>query len=116
MDKIKILEEKEASKDFSWMINGIARLFKARRILSYSYAFAYYMFVDEIFGNEMSEKQRKMKQNLFEDQQQQFEVHVEKLSSVLEEKFEAFSEVRVLDMKMRTLALLVTTDNLCRNM
>lgn len=116
-DKINILEETEiSSKDFSWIISGLDRLFRSRRILSYSYPFAYYMFGDDIFKDEMTKEERELKQNLFEDQQQQFEAHVEKLSSILEEKFHLYSEDEVKDLRLRIIALSVTTDNLCRNL
>ncbi|XP_022772809.1 probable E3 ubiquitin-protein ligase ARI2 isoform X4 [Durio zibethinus] len=115
--KINILEENlSTSKDFSWIINGLYRLFRSRCILSYSYAFAYYMFGDDQFKDEMSKTERKIKQNLFEDQQQQFEANVEKLSSVLEEKFDTYSENDILSFRMRIIALSGTTDNLCRNL
>ncbi|XP_022768863.1 probable E3 ubiquitin-protein ligase ARI2 isoform X4 [Durio zibethinus] len=66
--------------------------------------------------NEMSKTERKIKQNLFEDQQQQFEANVEKLSSVLEEKFDTYSENDILSFRMRIIALSATIDNLCRNL
>ncbi|XVF36177.1 hypothetical protein REPUB_Repub19eG0035500 [Reevesia pubescens] len=117
MEKINILEEKVSiSKDFSWIINGLHRLFRSRRILSYSYAFAYYMFGDDLFKDEMNKTEIKIKQNLFEDQQQQFEANVEKLSSILEEKFDTYTEDDILSFRMRIIALSVTTDNLCRNL
>ncbi|XP_031252778.1 probable E3 ubiquitin-protein ligase ARI2 isoform X1 [Pistacia vera] len=116
-DKINILEETEiSSKDFSWIISGLDRLFRSRRILSYSYPFAYYMFGDDLFKDEMTKEERELKQNLFEDQQQQFEAHVEKLSSILEEKFHLYTEDEVKDLRLRIIALSVTTDNLCRNL
>ncbi|XVE69964.1 hypothetical protein DITRI_Ditri10aG0033300 [Diplodiscus trichospermus] len=116
-EKMNILEENvSTSKDFSWIMNGLYRLFRSRQILSYSYAFAYYMFGDDQFKDEKAKTERKIKQNLFEDQQQQFEAHVEKLSSVLDEQFETYSENDILSFRMRIIALSVTTDNLCRNL
>ncbi|TXG52294.1 hypothetical protein EZV62_021463 [Acer yangbiense] len=88
----KLYESDTSSKDFSWITNGLNRLFRSRRILS------------------------TIKQDLFEDQQQQFEANVEKLSMYLEEKFESYSEDKFKDWKMRTIALSVTTDNLGRNL
>ncbi|XVF63939.1 hypothetical protein PTKIN_Ptkin09bG0126800 [Pterospermum kingtungense] len=114
--KIKRLEENvSTSKDFSWIINGLSRLSRSRRILSYSYAFAFYMFGDDQL-TELSKTEKKIKQNLFEDQQQQFEANVEKLSSVLEENFDTYSENDILSYRMRVIVLSVTTDNLCRNL
>lgn len=117
IEKINILEKSVSTlKDFSWIMNGLYKLFRSRRILSYSYAFAYYMFGDDQFKNEMSKTDRNNRQSLFEDQQQQFEANVEKLSLVLEEKFDTYSENDILSFKMRIIALSVTTDNLCRNL
>lgn len=54
--KIAASENKDSSKikDYSWVTNGLVRLFRSRRVLSYSYPFAYYMFSDEIFKDEMT--------------------------------------------------------------
>uniref|UniRef100_A0A803LDX0 Ariadne domain-containing protein n=1 Tax=Chenopodium quinoa TaxID=63459 RepID=A0A803LDX0_CHEQI len=46
--------------------------------------FAFYMFGNELFEGEMTETERKIKQNLFEDQQQQLEARVEQLSDLME--------------------------------
>ncbi len=45
----------------------------ARRILGYSYVFAFYMFGQVMFAEEVSLSQNAINQNLFEDQQQQLE-------------------------------------------
>ncbi|GLU04378.1 hypothetical protein SLE2022_215280 [Rubroshorea leprosula] len=114
--KINVLEEKvSTTKDFSWVRNGFYRLVRSRRVLFYSYVFAYYMFGDDLFKDEMNKKERKIKQNLFEDKQQQFEEHVEKLSSFLE-KFESYTEEETMSFRMKIIALSVTIDNLCRNL
>ncbi|KAI9201455.1 hypothetical protein LWI28_023770 [Acer negundo] len=150
----KLYESDTSSKDFSWITNGLNRLFRSRRILSYSYPFAFYMFGNQLFKEDRKKKkqryeeeeegeegekkkkrqkyeeekkknkqleddmkkERTIKQDLFEDQQQQFEANVEKLSMYLEEKFESYSEDKFKDWKMRTIALSVTTDNLGRNL
>lgn len=74
------------------------------------------MFGDDLFKNEMTKEEKEIKKNLFEDQQQQFEGNVEKLSMFLEEKFDAYREDEILDLKMRIIAISVSTDNLCRNL
>lgn len=113
--KVNQLEENESErKDFSWVINGLHNLFRSRRVLSCSYVFAYYMF-GELFKDQISKKERKINQLLFEDQQQQFEAHVEKLSQFLE-KFDSYTEMEIVDFKMKFMALLATTDNLSRNL
>ncbi|XP_061358083.1 probable E3 ubiquitin-protein ligase ARI1 isoform X3 [Gastrolobium bilobum] len=115
--KIAISEEKDSTlRDYSWVNNGLSRLFRSRRVLSYSYAFAFYMFGDELFKDEMSEAQREIKQNLFEDQQQQLEANVEKLSKILEEPFETFSDDKVMEIRMQIINLSTIIDKLCQKM
>ncbi|KAL8027722.1 hypothetical protein ABFS82_14G111400 [Erythranthe guttata] len=116
-EKVSNLEANESNlRDFSWVTNGLYRLFRSRRALTYSYPFAFYMFGDELFKDEMTEKVRETKQHLFEDQQQQLESNVEKLSKFLEEPFDEYSEERVMQMKMQVLDLSAITDSLCKKM
>ncbi|KAL5715101.1 RBR-type E3 ubiquitin transferase [Ranunculus cassubicifolius] len=115
-DKISTLEGKDTTlRDFSWVTNGLYRLFRSRRILSYSYAFAYYMFGD-LFRDEMTNEEREIKQHLFEDQQQQLESNVEKLSKHLEEPFEEYLKDKVMEIRMQVINLSVITDRLCKKM
>ncbi|KAK6946189.1 IBR domain [Dillenia turbinata] len=116
-EKVSASEEKGSTlKDFSWVTNGLYRLFRSRRVLSFSYPFAYYMFGTELFKDEMTNEQREIKQHLFEDQQQQLEQNVEKLSKFIEEPFEKYSEDRVMEIRMQVINLSVITDKLCENM
>lgn len=116
-EKISRLEERESvSKDFSWITNGLYRLFRSRRILLLTYPFAFYMFGDDIFKDEMTSMEKEIKKNLFEEQQQQFEGNVEKLSLFLEENFDQYKEDDIMDLRMRIIAVSVSTDNLCRNL
>ncbi|XP_074264110.1 putative E3 ubiquitin-protein ligase ARI2 isoform X1 [Silene latifolia] len=117
-EKILTLEDRETeSKDMSWVTNALYRLFRSRRILSYSYPFAYYMFGTELFKNEMSTKEREIKQNLFEDQQQQLEANVERLSLYLEEPFHEFDDYgKVMESRMKIITMTNVVDSLCRNM
>lgn len=111
------LEKKDSKlRDFSWVTNGLYRLFRSRRVLSYSYPFAFYMFGDDLFKDEMTDKEREIKQNLFEDQQQQLEANVEKLSKFVEEPFDQFAEDKVMQIRMQVINLSVITDNLCKKM
>ncbi|XP_072974080.1 probable E3 ubiquitin-protein ligase ARI2 [Typha angustifolia] len=115
--KIFISENKESSvKDFSWVTNGLNRLFRSRRVLSYSYPFAFYMFGDELFKDEMTPKDKEMKQNLFEDQQQQLESNVERLSSFLEKNFHDFSDDEVMDTMRHVINLCGVVDKICKQM
>ncbi|CAM8972170.1 unnamed protein product [Rhodiola kirilowii] len=105
------------SKDHSWLLNGLNRLFRARRILAYSYPFAYYMFGDELFSKEMTKSDKTIKQGLFENQQQQFAGMVEKLSQVLEEKMDSnVTEDKINKLRDTILDLSSLTDSLCREM
>uniref|UniRef100_A0A7N0T1H0 RBR-type E3 ubiquitin transferase n=1 Tax=Kalanchoe fedtschenkoi TaxID=63787 RepID=A0A7N0T1H0_KALFE len=115
--KVSISEEKESTlRDFSWVTNGLYRLFRSRRVLSFSYPFAYYMFGEDLFMEEMTMEERVIKQNLFEDQQQQLEENVEKLSKFLEEPFEGYTEDKVMETRMHVINLSVIIDTLCKKM
>ncbi|XP_078436895.1 putative E3 ubiquitin-protein ligase ARI1 isoform X2 [Wolffia australiana] len=112
--KISVMESKDwTMKDYSWLLNGLHRLFRSRRMLSYSYPFAFYMFGDEIFKDEMSKEEREIKQNLFEDQQQQLESNVERLSKSLTLDFDESTEEQVVAARMNIINLSVLIDQLC---
>lgn len=117
LEKVSNSEGKESTlRDFSWVTNGLYRLFRSRRVLSYSYPFAFYMFGDEIFKDEMTKEEREIKQNLFEDQQQQLEGNVEKLSKILEEPFDQYDDDKVMEIRMQVINLQVIIDTLCKKM
>uniref|UniRef100_A0A2P2JJZ6 RBR-type E3 ubiquitin transferase n=2 Tax=Rhizophora mucronata TaxID=61149 RepID=A0A2P2JJZ6_RHIMU len=117
LGKVSISEERESRlRDFSWVTNGLYRLFRSRRVLSYSYPFAFYMFGEELFMDEMTKEEREIKQNLFEDQQQQLESNVENLSKCLEEPFDQYSDDKIMDIRMQVINLSVITDTLCKKM
>ncbi|KAK4762004.1 hypothetical protein SAY87_029888 [Trapa incisa] len=115
-EKVSISENNSTLRDFSWVTNGLYRLFRSRRVLLYSYPFAFYMFGEELFKDEMTDEDRELKQHLFEDQQQQLEQSIERLSKFLEEPFDQYDEKKVMDIRMRVIDLSVTTDDLCRKM
>ncbi|KAI3702486.1 hypothetical protein L6452_28224 [Arctium lappa] len=116
-DKVAVLEGKDSQlRDFSWVTNGLYRLFRSRRALSYSYPFAFYMFGDELFNDEMTKEDLEIKQHLFEDQQQQLETNVEKLSKFIEEPFDQYPDDRIMDIRMQVINLSVITDTLCKKM
>jgi ariadne-1 len=110
-EKITALEESHCQvKDYSWLTIGLQRLFRARRALSYSFAFAYFM----------SEEQNVINQNLFEDQQQQLEETVERLSKLVKQ-VETPLELNtddsyVQDIRLQVINLTTLTDGLCRRM
>ncbi|KAL0334777.1 UNVERIFIED_CONTAM: putative E3 ubiquitin-protein ligase ARI1 [Sesamum radiatum] len=114
-EKVSHLEARDSKlRDFSWITNGLCRLFRSRRALSYSYPFAFYMFGEDLFKDEMTKKESEIKQHLFEDQQQQLEANVEKLSKFLEEPFDEYSEEQIMQIRMQVINLSVITDNLCK--
>ncbi|MQL93214.1 hypothetical protein Taro_025847, partial [Colocasia esculenta] len=116
-ERISILESKESTmKDYTWVMNGLYRLFRSRRVLSYSYPFAFYMFGDEFFKDEMTTEEREIKQNLFEDQQQQLECNVERLSKSLMEPLDELSEEEIRATRMNIINLSVLVDRLCHKM
>ena len=64
----------------------------------------------------MTEKEREIKQNLFEDQQHQLEANIEKLSMVLEEPFDEYAEDNLIDTRMKIIALSKITDDVCKKL
>ncbi|KAJ9674612.1 hypothetical protein PVL29_023883 [Vitis rotundifolia] len=115
-EKISKLEERDSAfKDFSWLTSGLNRLFRSRRVLSYSYPFAFFMFGD-LFNNEMTEAEKEIKQHLFEEQQQQLEANIEKLSLFIEEPFHQYTEDKVAETRMKIMNMSAITDNLCKKM
>ncbi|KAL6209040.1 hypothetical protein ACLB2K_019983 [Fragaria x ananassa] len=111
--KIYDLQENLSSaEDYNWIIKALDRLFRSRRIVMCSYPFAYHMFGD-LLKEEMTKKQRMIKQNLFEDQQQHLEASMEKLSMFTQEPFEEYSEKKLSELKRRMMDLSTLVDNLC---
>lgn len=116
-NKIKKMEDKKLEiENYDWVRNGAERLFRSRRVLAYSYPFAYYMFNDAFLSEELTSEERNIKQNLFEDQQQQLEGHIEKLSLLLEEEFGECPLEEVKASRMRIITLSKITDILCKNL
>ncbi|XP_024961715.1 probable E3 ubiquitin-protein ligase ARI2 [Cynara cardunculus var. scolymus] len=113
--KISNMEARELEiKNYDWVTDGAERLLRSRRIISYSYPFAYYMFNDTSLSEEMTKEDRNIKQNLFEDHQQQLEGHIEKLSLFLEEPFDEYPEGKVMESRMQIITLSNITDVLCK--
>lgn len=117
LEKITATEKMESKmKDYTWALNGMSRLFKSRRVLSYTYPFAFYMFGDELFKDELSAKERAVKKDLFENQQQQLECNVERLSMFLEKDFKSLNDEQLSETKMHVLDLSRIVDFLCMQM
>ncbi|CAI9093640.1 OLC1v1029189C1 [Oldenlandia corymbosa var. corymbosa] len=88
-------------------MEGLRRLLRAEKVLSYSYPFAYYMFGDNLYKDGLTEEQRELKQCLFEMQQQHLEAMAEKLSLLLLSNRSEGSRMEILDLSR-------TTEKYCR--
>lgn len=117
-EKIAKLEASESLvKDYSWLTNGLQRLFRARKALSFSYAFAYFMFGNDLFKDEITPEKNTINQHLFEDQQQQLEGTIERLSKAIETPFEFnVDDSQVAEIRLQVINLSALTDTLCRKM
>lgn len=62
-------------------LQALDQLYEARRILGFSYAFAFFMFGD-MFKDEITPTQNEINKNLFENQQQAMEALVRQPSSL----------------------------------
>ncbi|KFK33684.1 hypothetical protein AALP_AA5G046200 [Arabis alpina] len=118
LEKALSNSEKEHSvfKEYSWITDGVNRLFRSRRILVNLYPFAFYMFGEELFKDEMSNTEREIKKNLFEDQQQQLEFYVEKLSGLLEAPFDEYGYDKVVEMKNQITNVCALVNHYCTKM
>ena len=67
------------------------------------------MFGDDLFKDEMTEKE--MKQNLYKHQQQQL-TNFEKLSFLIEKPFDQYAEDEVKELRMQIINLSATIGNL----
>ncbi|XP_073021546.1 probable E3 ubiquitin-protein ligase ARI2 isoform X3 [Primulina eburnea] len=115
--KMDILESGEfVAKDNSWITDGFTRLTLSRRILCYTYPFAFFMFGGVLFKNEMTQEETAIKQSLFEYHQQQLEKNIEGLSMFLEKPFEKYPAQEVLEIRMKIIALTSATNNLCEKL
>ncbi|CAH8356573.1 unnamed protein product [Eruca vesicaria subsp. sativa] len=103
-------------KDMKWVTNGADLLFRSRKIISYTYVFAFYMFGRELFKGEMSDEEREMKKNLFEIQQQQLIGNIESLSKTLNEPFDGYSCGELNKMKHEVIGFGFVVDKLCKEM
>nr|CAB3498602.1 unnamed protein product [Digitaria exilis] len=108
-----------ATRDGDWLLRGHRRLLVSRQVLSHSYVFAYYMF-----GGDLRMQQRRgraasltVAKNLFEDQQEQLEQHVERLSELLAgADVAAMAEAEIVPVKQKAVTLAKTVERLCGEM
>ncbi|OVA05203.1 zinc finger protein [Macleaya cordata] len=116
-NKMSILERKKSTlEDFSWVTNGHCRLLISRQVLTYSYPFAFYMFGDDLFKDEMTMEEKELKEHEFQVMQQRLQANVEKLSKVLEEPFHVYSEDRVMEIRIQVTNLSLIADRQCKKM
>lgn len=66
--------------DWAYLVHGDALLRECRRVLANSYVFAYFMFDNVTFAEDLSAEESERLQHLFEDTQQTIGEAVEKLS------------------------------------
>ncbi|GJN24037.1 hypothetical protein PR202_gb11745 [Eleusine coracana subsp. coracana] len=105
-----------AMRDGDWLTRAHRRLLVSRQVLSRSYAFAYYMFGDELQTRPAERKVLGVARNLFEDQQERLEHHVEHLSKVLGADVLAMPEAEIVRAKQETVTLAKTVETLCGEM
>jgi ariadne-1 len=83
--KIDAMIEAESSlSNYAWLQAAMEQLFLARRVLAYSYLFAFYMFGGAMFPGELAPGRCAVTQALFEDKQGQLEGEVERLAKLVE--------------------------------
>ncbi|KAL6893513.1 hypothetical protein ACP4OV_007611 [Aristida adscensionis] len=104
-----------AMRDGDWLIRAHRRLLVSRRVLSCSYAFAYYMFGGEERTRPGAAERAGLTvtRNLFEDNQEQLERHVELLSKVLATDVPALPEAEAVRAKQDAATHARTVEALC---
>ncbi|KAL6637465.1 hypothetical protein ACP70R_025037 [Stipagrostis hirtigluma subsp. patula] len=102
-----------AMRDGDWLTRAHRRLLVSRQVLSHSYAFAYYMFGGEVRTRPAERAGLAVARNLFEDQQEQLEHHVEHLAKLLTADVPALPEAEVVRAKQDTATAAKTVETLC---
>jgi ariadne-1 len=75
------------------------------------------MFGNDLFKDEITPEENEIYQNLFEDQQQQLEGTIERLSKAIETPFEFHvDDSRLAEVRLHIINLSTLTDTLCRKM
>jgi ariadne-1 len=137
-ERVRLLESDQerplAIRDGDWLTRAHRRLLVSRQVLSRSYVFAYYMFgggselrtrppaTAKRAGAGAAERERAsllgVARNLFEDQQEQLEQHVEHLSRSLAEGdvVAGTPEAEIVRQKQTAVTLAKTVERLCGEM
>jgi ariadne-1 len=103
-------------RDGDWLIDAHQRLLWSRQVVSRSYAFAYYMFGGELRTDPADKRSLAPAQNLFENQQEQLERHVEQLSKVLATDILGLPDDKIVQMKQEVVNLAKILETLCGEM
>ncbi|CAN6282213.1 unnamed protein product [Urochloa humidicola] len=104
-------------RDGDWLIRAHRRLLVSRQVLSRSYVFAYYMFGSELRMQPHVRAGLGVAKNLFEDQQEQLEQHVERLSELLAgADVAAMPEADIVQAKQKAITFVKTVERLCGEM
>jgi len=104
-------------RDGDWLIRAHRRLLVSRQVLSRSYVFAYYMFGGELRMQPAGRAGLAVARNLFEDQQEQLEQHVERLSELIAgADAVAMPEAEIVQAKQKAVTLVKTVERLCGEM
>ena len=104
-------------KDASWLGNAHRSLLACGQVLARSYVFAYYMFGGELRMQPAGRAGLAVVRNLFEDQQEQLEQHVERLSELLAgADVVAMPEAEIVQAKQKAVTLAKTVERLCGEM
>ena len=94
-DKVNGMIEAETSlANYSWVTEALDQLFLARRVMAYSYVFAFYVFGPG-FEQEFSVESAATNKELFEDKQGQLEVEVERLANLMEQDHDTLAGSRL---------------------
>jgi len=89
--------------EYNSLIAAVSVLLSARKVLSNSYAFAYFLSGNDWYAGEVNPDQTSLNQALFEDMQQQFEGEIERLSKLL-----SMTELELEGIKKKHLADVLT--------
>ncbi|CAM0875838.1 unnamed protein product [Alopecurus aequalis] len=118
--QVKLLESNilrpSTIRDGDWLIKAHQRLLFSRQVVSRSYAFAYYMFGGELRTQTAEKHNLAPAQNLFENQQEQLERHVEQLSKVLVADIPDLPDQEIVRMKQDVVTLVKILETLCGEM
>ena len=95
-EKIDAMVESETYlANFSWVHEALSQLFLARRVMAYSYVFAFYIFGPDFAGEFVTKEMSSVNKGLFEDKQGQLEEEVERLANIMERNQDTLGEQRL---------------------